>query len=447
LLRSVFLRILSLLVLTGAFSGQNPAVYYVDAGHGDDANPGTASAPWKTIQKAANSIEGGGQVNVNAGTYDEQVTVSRSGSAGAFLTFQAQGNVVMQGFIILADYVRIVGFEITNSNVDYETGNGVAVLGRFNEIRNNYIHDLLFGEGIWLYGGPSKDSSLTSNNLVIGNRIARARIAAILVEGVNNVIDGNDISHTVQDPPGSPPRMGADADGIRFFGSGHILRHNYIHNITIDDVGNTNPHIDAFQTWGPSTNITIEQNEVWQIGQHDQGIIIEGLVQPVDNIMIRNNVFMTNGTGYAPAVLAGDNGPVTNVHIVNNTMVALNGPAEFAIWLFANLNGAVIRNNAIHDHGNVSQPYIRIDPGASSLDIGFNAISKTDGLPPAGSPYPGDLWMIDPRFLSIVDHDFRLLPGSPLIDAGSFLPDVLNDFDSLTRPIGGVMDIGAFEYQ
>src|SRR3954464_3928766 len=95
--RSLFLRILSLIVLTGAVTGQGPGVYYVDAANGDDANQGSASAPWKTIQKAANSVEGGGLVNVNAGTYNEQVTVSRSGSSGGLLTFQAQGTVVMQG--------------------------------------------------------------------------------------------------------------------------------------------------------------------------------------------------------------------------------------------------------------------------------------------------------------------------------------------------------------
>ena len=106
---------------------------------------------------------------------------------------------------------------------------------------------------------------------------------------------------------------------------------------------------------------------------------------------------------------------MTNINIVNNTMVALNGPAEYAMWLFANLNGAVIKNNAIYDHGKSTQPYIRIDDGASNLDIGFNSIGKSDGMPPMGSPYPGDLWMVEPLFVSLSDHDFRLLPGSPLI--------------------------------
>jgi hypothetical protein len=185
---------------------------------------------------------------------------------------------------------------------------------------------------------------------------------------------------------------------------------------------------------------------VWQAESPDQGTIIEGLVQPVGNIVIRNNVFMTTGNGYAPEVLAGGQGPVTNVSIVNNTIVALSGPTEYAIWLLSNLTGTITKNNVIYDHGNGSTPYIRIDSGASGLDIGFNFVSKSDGQPPAGSPYPGDLWMMNPQFVNFAGHDFHLQSGSPLIDAGLFLSIVPSDFDGVLRPFGALHDIGAFEW-
>ncbi len=441
------LLIIPFAIVAAILARQDAGTYYVDGVNGNDSNPGTSSAPWKTIQKAADTIAPGSVVNVRAGTYDERVKVTRSGSPGALMTFQAEGTVIMRGFLILADYIRVVSFEITNSYTTYSDGNGVGVQGSFNEIRNNYIHDLIFGPGIWLYGGPNKDASFTSNNTAAGNRIVRARIAGILVEGTNNVIDGNDISHTIQNPPGAPAMPGADADGIRFFGSGHTIRRNYIHDITLTDPGNTDPHTDAFQTWGPCSNMVIEQNTISRTENPAQGIIIEGLMQPVGNITIRNNVFMTNATDYSPAVLAGDRGPVTNVNIVNNTMVALNGPSEYAIWLFANLSGVVIKNNAIYDHGNSSRPYIRVDAGASGLDIGFNSISKSDGQAPAGSPYPGDLWMVNPQFVNFAGRDFHLQTASPLINAGALLSTVPNDFDGLLRPVGATYDIGAFERQ
>jgi hypothetical protein len=128
-------------------------------------------------------------------------------------------------------------------------------------------------------------------------------------------------------------------------------------------------------------------------------------------------------------------------------MVALNGPAEYAIWLFQNLRGAVIKNNAIYDHGNSQTPYIQVDRGASGLNIGSNSISKSDGKAPAGSPYPRDLWMVNPQFVNLAGRDFHLKPASPLINSGATLANVPNDFDDATRPAGRAHDIGAYKKQ
>lgn len=48
---------------------------YVDAGIGDDAAPGTADWPFKTIQKGVDTVSAGGTVHVADGTYVEQVVV------------------------------------------------------------------------------------------------------------------------------------------------------------------------------------------------------------------------------------------------------------------------------------------------------------------------------------------------------------------------------------
>src|SRR2546428_9232867 len=82
------------------------AVYYVDGVTGNDFNGGTAGAPWRTIQKAANTLVAGETAIVNAGTYYERVLVTRSGTAGNLITFQALGNVLMQGFNIQASYIK-----------------------------------------------------------------------------------------------------------------------------------------------------------------------------------------------------------------------------------------------------------------------------------------------------------------------------------------------------
>ena len=51
--------------------------YYV-ATNGNDANPGTLSQPWRTIQKAANTVSAGDTVYIREGTYNEYVTMKTS---------------------------------------------------------------------------------------------------------------------------------------------------------------------------------------------------------------------------------------------------------------------------------------------------------------------------------------------------------------------------------
>ena len=58
---------------------------------GSDAAGGTAAAPWRTIQKAAQSAAPGETVLIHAGTYAETVTVGVSGAEGKPITFKAAG--------------------------------------------------------------------------------------------------------------------------------------------------------------------------------------------------------------------------------------------------------------------------------------------------------------------------------------------------------------------
>ena len=323
--------------LAVARSGAWAATTYYVAPAGNDSNSGSSSSPWKTIQKAASysSLTAGDTVTVQAGTYNERVSVTRSGSSGNLITFQAQGTVVMQGFNVGGSYIKITGFEITNtpgtSATDRFGGSGLYLSGSNVEFSNNYIHNST-AAGIYF-------TSSASNATVSTNRIAYAVECGIYINGTNNLIVSNDISHTRS-------VSNSDADGVRFFGSGNTLRKNYIHDIMTSDSPGQSPHIDAFQTWGPATNYVFEQNLIDKDPSQKQGFTIEGLIQRVGSIVIRNNVFITRGTGYQPDVNVGDLGLVTNVTIANNTMVAVNGAVEYAIWLFKNLSTAVVKNNS-----------------------------------------------------------------------------------------------------
>jgi hypothetical protein len=90
-----------LLLLSGQCLGGGN--YFVST-HGDNANPGSEAEPWKTIQKAADTVSPGDSVTVLEGSYaDQRVAVGRSGRPDLPITYQARGKVVMKGFRVSAD--------------------------------------------------------------------------------------------------------------------------------------------------------------------------------------------------------------------------------------------------------------------------------------------------------------------------------------------------------
>jgi len=121
------------------------ACHYVDGTAGNDANPGTSSAPWRTIQHAADVMNPGDTVVVNDGVYTggaNVVTVSRSGTASEWLVLRAahrwgavidgQGNSSYVGIEINGKYIRVEGFEVRNTSrygIDAYNGHDIAVVG------------------------------------------------------------------------------------------------------------------------------------------------------------------------------------------------------------------------------------------------------------------------------------------------------------------------------
>lgn len=59
---------------------------------GSDSNAGSVSAPFKTIQHAANIAQAGDHVEIRAGTYHEDVVPQHSGTLGSPIVFEAYNN-------------------------------------------------------------------------------------------------------------------------------------------------------------------------------------------------------------------------------------------------------------------------------------------------------------------------------------------------------------------
>ena len=90
-----------------------PATYYVAQHHADasDQNPGTREAPWKTISRAAGTLQPGDTVLIYAGVYREHVEPARGGTPGRPITYRAaEGEeVVITGAEIVRGSTRLKG--------------------------------------------------------------------------------------------------------------------------------------------------------------------------------------------------------------------------------------------------------------------------------------------------------------------------------------------------
>jgi hypothetical protein len=62
---------------------------YVDPARGNDTNPGSADAPWKTLAHAVRQLKAGDTLYLRGGTYHEKVSLTRSGTPEAPITLAA----------------------------------------------------------------------------------------------------------------------------------------------------------------------------------------------------------------------------------------------------------------------------------------------------------------------------------------------------------------------
>ena len=418
--------------------------YYVSTS-GSDSDLGTALQPWRTIQKAANSMAAGDTTIVTAGDYAERVHVTISGAAGAPIAYQAEGTVTMNGFTVNANYITVEGFDISNTPDDNQDGWGIFVEGSNCLIDGNYVHYATRG-GITIWARVGNEAN-TSHCTVRNNRLYRNSQVGIEVYGTNNLIEANEIWGTIQYHPNwhNPPSW-VDADGISFFGTGHTIRANYIHDISYADPENVNPHIDCFQTFGDGGhmvghNIVFEQNLCRNAGFKSSVAIGKGfMLGGASDLIIRNNVIQ--------AFCGLNSQSSQRLTIVNNTFASdLSFPPDLGP-VGVNLKqtpNSVVKNNIFYNFASYSVN-LADSTSQQGADVGHNMMYRSDGKLPSGARFPTDLWQVNPLFASPGGSDFHLQPASPAIDAGAALATVTSDYDGTPRPLGAGYDIGANEF-
>jgi|GEM_PF-625840 len=414
--------------------------YFVSP-NGDNANPGTQEQPMQSIQAAVNSAPAGSTITVLAGNYAERVSVSKT------LTIQAEGQAVTYGFTVTADNVTLRGFEVSETTDDPIQGWGIYLQGSNCTLENNYIHDATRG-GLLLFAQPGAET-LTANCIIRNNRFYRNSQVGIEVNGRNHLVENNEIWGTIQRHPKwiNPPAT-VDADGIRFYGTGHIFRKNNIHDILFTVPENVNPSIDCFETFAnapheeAANSILFEQNQCNNAqvqpstGKTGKGFVLRG----ASNITVRNNIIKAYLGIYA-------NNASNILTILNNTLVGdLNLPTSFypAGMDFKGVASSIVKNNIFYNlPGHLI--YNQDETSKTGMMGEKNLMFRADGASMWTTntySHANDLWGSNPLFVN--EADYHLSAGSPAIDAGLDV-SIANDYDNQLRPQGLGYDMGALE--
>ncbi len=369
--------------------------YYVSTG-GIDSAAGTLAAPWRTMQKAANTVVAGDVVSIRGGIYSERISLSGKHGALAlpvvFQSYTGETAVVDQSgvtppngttallTITNCDYITVSGIEFRN----YKTA-GTNAQQKAQLPVGIYITGA--GSGIKLLGCKVHDiwqSCATLNDFgANGFGIAVYGTSATAIDGL--VLDGNEVYNL---RTGASESVVLNGNVTNFLVTNNLVHDN--NNIGIDFIGfegaNANPALDQARNGLCSRNtvynidsalnpayggsftanppnddargapglyvdggsgITIERNLAYQCN-FGVSVSSEHSGKLASSVIVRNNVLHHNHVG--GIVIGGatmGNGGTQNCSFTNNTLY-LNDTSGYGGGQFSvqhNVSGCVIRNN------------------------------------------------------------------------------------------------------
>ncbi len=421
------------------------ADYYV-APSGNDSDPGTLAQPWKTVAKAALTINGGDTVYLRQGIYNEQLIPAHSGSASNLITYTSYPGetATLDGTFSLSEqwaglifisgkqYIIISGLTITRAG-PFLNNCGILIENSTNIIiEKNYIFDTVSsGIGVW------DSQNITIDNNEVEKACNDGEQECITIAGsVDFTVSNNTVHHN---GPGTNGGEGIDAkDGSA---KGRIIN-NTVHNLTRLGI-----YVDAWDKY--THDIEISRNRVYKCKNDGITLASEqgGLLT---NISVINNIIYDNRFNGIAVTPNGDvaSPPMQTITIINNTFYN-NGDGSLAspwgggiIVDNPNITGLQIKNNIFSDNLLFQ---ITVDVPVSGLVVENNLI---DGFRDYENEIKGNSAVsADPSFVSPSTANFNLRATSPAIDSGIGSGAPSSDFNGNPRPSGKGFDIGAFEHQ
>jgi parallel beta-helix repeat protein len=375
--------------------------------------PGTA---WATLQHAADVVGPGDTVHVSNGDY-AGFYVSSSGTSGNPITFLAESPAVRitADNASTPDGINIEGVDhvvIDGFTLDGRTRAGIrTAVSHFVTIRNCHAGY----NGHWgIFSGFAYDLT----------------------------IENNEAHHSTAE------------HGIYTSNSGDrpIIRGNLVH-----DNQNCGIHMNGDRTEGGDGLISdalVERNIVYGNGTGGgSGINMDGVVDSV----VRNNLLYDNhSSGISLFRIDGATGSTGNL-IVNNTIINASD-ARWCVNINTGSTANTVVNNILYNY----HPWRGVITIDGSSRTGF--VSDYNSVMERFSNDGGDdvLDLAAWRALGYDAHslvaapsdnfvspgtDFHLLDTSPAIDGGTSAGAPAQDLEGNPRPVGGGVDVGAYEVQ
>ncbi len=378
-------------VLMSITTVASATTYYV-ATNGNDANTGTPSQPWRTLQKAANTARAGDLVLVADGTY-AGMQITADGTAAAPITFRANGSNVLVNSpnastpdninIEGGDYVTVDGFIVEDAprvGIRAVTATGVKILN--NTVRRSGLTGILSGYTPSIeISGNSASGSLQQHGIYVSN----SNIAAD-----NPVVRNNECFDNYQNGVQFNGDCNAGGDGII---SGAVIEGNIVHH----------------NNWKGFSLISVQ------------------------NSTIRNNLIYENGllAGAGGIHLADQPGcgkPSNNNVVVNNTIYE---PRITGIRMSNGSTGNIIFNNLVVAS---TLSYTIVDEGSGNFIDAASNLERTS---------------LTGLFVAPASGDFHLAANSAALNVAALTyrstSAPLVDIDGNNRPQGPRPDIGADE--
>lgn len=241
---------------------------------GADSNPGTQAAPFRTLQKAADTVGADSTVHVAPGTYSGNVRIRKSGQEAARIYFVSEqpgaARIVppstssnASAINIEGSHVTVSGFDIDGSDHAGGTKWRIGILSNASDvsIENNRIHDIAAQPGDCTNSGGGGIVADSSGG------------------GTGVTIDGNDV-HDI-----GPTTECHFIHGIYMSTTGTVSN-NLIHRTSYGGV----------QLWHDADQVSIVNNTIFNTPK----AIIVGtgeryhLSHPGDNNNVADNILVDN---------------------------------------------------------------------------------------------------------------------------------------------------------